>query len=119
MVNPTLDKKQLVKANDVLALVRRKLKSMSRGDKGLLFAYTRKISKGLMHDERSTPAKRNKLKRLKWEQQKHKCAICRKSIKRAYSELDRFYAPDGYTESNTRLVHHACHVKQQRGKNYH
>ena len=34
------------------------------------------------------------------------------------SELDRFKASDGYTVENTRLVHHECHVADQKAKGY-
>jgi hypothetical protein len=35
-----------------------------------------------------------------------------------HSELDRTEAFLGYTEENTRLVHHECHVADQRSKNF-
>jgi hypothetical protein len=34
------------------------------------------------------------------------------------AELDRVNAMDGYTEANTRLVHHECYVKSQEEKGF-
>ena len=59
-----------------------------------------------------------KLKRLKWKAQEGHCAICEKPIKQEGSELDRAKASDGYTVENTRLVHHECHVADQKAKGF-
>jgi len=34
------------------------------------------------------------------------------------SELDRTEAYLGYVESNVRVIHHECHIKDQAGKAY-
>ena len=66
--------------------------------------------------ERGTPMQSTKLKRLKGEEQESKCAICGKAREQKGSELDRAKASDGYTVENTRLVHHKCHVADQKTK---
>jgi len=45
------------------------------------------------------------------------CRMRQGTAKRG-SELDRVNAMDGYTEQNTRLVHHECHVKSQEEKGF-
>jgi hypothetical protein len=57
--------------------------------------------------ERSTPAKRNKLKLTLMTKQQGKCA-----------ELDRKNAIAGYTEENCRLIHHQCHRDAQAAQSY-
>jgi hypothetical protein len=52
----------------------------------------------LSYQERGTPVHRRNLKRQK------------------YAELDRLKAHEGYTNKNTRLVHHECHIADQRKK---
>jgi hypothetical protein len=79
---------------------------MSSGDPELLFALRRRIIVKLTHDERGTPAHRNKIKRLKRAAQNGMCPICSKQLPEKYAELDRFGASAGYTVENTRLVHH-------------
>jgi len=107
---------ELVRCHKLLANVRVQLLKLSDDDKELLFAYRRKVIVKLTHDERGTPAQRNKLKALKREQQKGLCAICSKKLPLKYVELDRRKASDGYTKKNTRLVHHLCHTADQRKK---
>ena len=53
-----------------------------------------------------------------WEKQKWKCAMCKKTLKLKGVELDRKSAPQGYVVANVRLVHHACHRKDQARKNF-
>ena len=72
----------------------------------------------LTHDERGTAAQRNKIKRLKRAEQNDLCPICSKKLPLKYAELDRFSASAGYTMENTRLVHHDCHIKDQKQKAY-
>jgi hypothetical protein len=87
-------------------------------DTELLFALRRRLIVKLTHDERGTPAHRNKLKSLKRIQQNGACAICLKPLPEKYAELDRFNASAGYTPENTRLVHHECHTADQAAKDY-
>ena len=61
---------------------------------------------------------RNKLKAFKRGQQNNLCALWTKELPEKSAELDRLNAQDGYTPENTRLVHHECHIEQQRGRNY-
>jgi hypothetical protein len=84
----------------------------------LLFAYRRRLLVKLTHDERGTPAQRNKLKLIKLRAQDGKCGRCGKDLHLKYSELDRTKASDGYTVANTRLVHHDCHIADQVEKLY-
>ncbi len=46
------------------------------------------------------------------------CAICGQPLPEHGAELDRSEAMAGYTLANTRLVHHACHVNQQRERGF-
>jgi hypothetical protein len=72
----------------------------------------------LTHDERGTPAQRNKIKSLKRLEQNGVCPICSNQLPLKYAELDRFRASAGYTMENTRLVHHDCHIQDQKEKSY-
>ncbi len=119
MANPRLTKEQRDELfAPLLKRVLTDLEESSAGDPQLLWAMRRKLAKELMHLERSTPAARNKLKALKRQSQKGLCALCGESMPQKHSELDRFEAYLGYTESNTRLVHHDCHIKDQAKKGY-
>jgi hypothetical protein len=113
MPNRQLSKDEHQKADELLGRVRSELESLSAGDVKLLFAYRRKLYKKLMYDERGTPMERRKLKEQKWKEQKGKCAICGEDLPETEAELDRFEAYLRYTPENTRLIHHACHRKQQ------
>lgn len=118
MANRRLTEIESKKANALLDDIRVRLQKMSAGDPALLFAYRRRIQIRLMHDERGTPALRNKLKAQKRLEQEGKCAICGDPLPEKGAELDRVSAPAGYTVANTRLVHHACHRQQQADRNY-
>jgi hypothetical protein len=72
-----------------------------------------KFSKELMYDERGKPMQRRKVKEQKWKEQRGKCAICSGDLPETEAELDRIEAALGYTRENTRLVHHACHRREQ------
>jgi hypothetical protein len=111
--NRTLNPKELVKASALLDEVRLKLKKLSSGDPELLFAYRRKVMKELSYDERSKPAVRNKVKRLKRLEQGGLCVICRLELPEKYAVLDRLVASAGYTAANTRLIHQDCDTKTQ------
>ena len=52
---------------------------------------------------------------------RHRAAYARSAMEpmpQKGSELDRFVAWKGYTPENTRLVHHECHVEDQRRKGF-
>lgn len=118
MPNRRLTADELLKANEVLAEVRARLRELSGEDRDLLFAYRRKVFKELIYDERGKPMQRRALKQKKWTQQGGRCAHCSEEMPVAYSELDRFNAADGYTVENTELVHDACHRERQAAKRY-
>jgi hypothetical protein len=119
MANPRLTKEQREELfAPLLDRVLADLEISSAGDLRVLWAMRRKLAKELMHLERSTPAARTKLKALKWQSQNGLCALCGGAMPQKHSELDRFEAFLGYTESNTRLVHHECHIKDQAKKGY-
>jgi hypothetical protein len=94
------------------------LDRLSNGDAKVLWALRRKLVKELGYLERDTPAKRNKLKKLKRKEQNNICPLCNNVLPDKNAELDRFEASLGYTEENTRLVHHDCHVNEQKKKKY-
>ncbi|WP_127459437.1 hypothetical protein [Xanthomonas citri] len=91
---------------------------LSGGDKELLFAYRRKVYKELMHDERSKPMIRRRLKQLKMKEQQGICPLCNELLPERGAVLDRTQAVDGYTPENTRLIHAACDVAHQAAKGY-
>lgn len=119
MANPQLTKEQREKLfSPLFDRVKNDLEDTSKNDSRLLWALRRKLVKELGYLERGTPAHRKKLKSLMWEKQKRVCSLCKKSLTEKGSELDRYEASLGYQESNVRLVHHECHVKDQEKKNY-
>lgn len=113
-----LSPEQSAQANKLLAYVRRRLKALSDGDPKLLHHFRRRIRLRLEHDERGRPSARRKLKDQKWKEQRGKCALCREDLPETEAELDRIRSYGGYTAKNTRLVHHACHRKQQRERGF-
>jgi len=117
-MNRRLNADELDRANALLIEIRGKLDALAQGDKELLFAYRRKITKELGYDERGKPLDRRILKAQKYVEQGGRCAICGKDLPEKYSELDRLLAANGYTKENTRLVHHECHIAQQASKGY-
>jgi hypothetical protein len=119
MANPRLTKEQRTELfAPLFKRVVDDLQTLSNGDARLMWALRRKLAKELVYIERSTPAARNKLKTLMWSKQNGLCAICRGPMPQKNSELDRTEAFLGYIESNVRLVHHECHIKDQAGKGY-
>lgn len=118
MANRRLTPAEIEKANALLSKVRDDLEKLAGEDRELLFAYRRRIVVKLTHDERGTPAHRNKLKALKLKEQNGICPMCSKELPSKYAELDRFDASAGYTPENTRLVHHECHINDQAKKSY-
>ena len=119
MPNPQLTKEQ---RNSLFVplfnQIKADLERLSGGDPRLLWALRRKLTKELGYLERGTPAERNKLKARKWSEQSGLCAICGLPMEQKNSELDRYEAYLGYTDSNVRLVHHECHVQDQAQKGY-
>jgi hypothetical protein len=118
MPNRKLSPVEITAAVKLHNSVRKRLEQMAAGDPELLFALRRRLVVKLTHDERGTPAHRNKIKRLKRAEQNGMCPICSKELPLKYAELDRFSASAGYTVKNTRLVHHACHIQDQAEKSY-
>ncbi len=118
MANRNLSPDELKRADELLKDIRERLIALAAGDRLLLFAYRRKVTKELGYDERGKPGARGKLKALKWGRQGGKCAHCGDDLPLKYSELDRKNAVDGYTPENTELVHAKCHQERQAAKGY-
>jgi hypothetical protein len=109
---------ELVRANALLAEVRRRLEELAAGDPPVLFAYRRKIAKELTYDEHGKPAERRKLKARKFGEQGASCAECGKPLPEKFAELDWKNAIDGYTPENTKLIHGDCHRKRQAARGW-
>lgn len=77
--------------------VRGKLKSLSGGNAGLLFALWRKLAKELSYDERSKPMQRKVLKAAKCAEKLGKCANCGGDLEKLEKNavLDRTEATKG------------------------
>jgi len=119
MANPQLTPEQRVQLfAPLFEHVKLKLHELSGGDARLMWALRRKLAKELVYIERSSPAARNKLKATMWAKQNGNCALCNHPMSQKGSELDRAEAFLGYVESNVRLVHHECHIKDQESKGY-
>jgi hypothetical protein len=102
MPNRKLTTTEIATAVKLHNSIRKRLDQMSAADPELLFALRRRLIVKLTHDERGTPAHRNKIKRLKRAEQNGMCRICSKELPLKYAELDRFSASAGYTMENTR-----------------
>ncbi|MBS0212984.1 MAG: hypothetical protein JSR26_07385 [Proteobacteria bacterium] len=119
MANPQLTKEQRIQLfAPLFKHVQAELLALSGGDARLMWALRRKLAKELGYLERSTPMARNKLKAYMWAKQRGKCALCGEPMEQKGSELDRTEAYLGYVESNVRLIHHECHIKDQARKHY-
>jgi hypothetical protein len=118
MPNRKLSAVEITAAVKLHNSIRERLERISASDPELLFALRRRLIVKLTHDERGTPAHRNKIKRLKRAEQNGVCPICSNELPLKYAELDRFVASAGYTMENTRLVHHDCHINDQQEKAY-
>ncbi len=118
MPNRRLTPSEIASLNSLQAQTVDALAKLAGEDPELLFALRRRLYTRLMHLERGTPAHRTKLKAEKWKAQGGICAMCDKNMPQKGSELDRFVAWKGYTAENTRLVHHECHVDDQRRKGF-
>src|SRR5881396_2642328 len=110
MPNRMLNKNEIAAANQIVDQICQQISTLAMDDPQLHFAYRRKIYKELIYKERGTPTQRRRLKKKKHSDQHGLCIQCAKSIPVKYSELDRLEAWKGYTEQNTRLVCHECHV---------
>ena len=113
MPNRRLKPEERSRLNAFLEEVRSRLVELAVGDRELHFALRRRLYIRLTYDERGTPADRRRLKISKHEKQRGNCAICQCPLEIAESELHRLNAMDGYTATNTQLVHHHCHRDQQ------
>lgn len=118
MANRTLKPDELQKANVLLNEIRERIRALSDGNKDLLFAYNRKISKELTYDERGKPSHRKLLKAKKHGLQQGECAVCFCKLPDKYAVLDRLEAIGGYTEANTRLICPECDTKIQKERGY-
>ena len=116
--NRRLSDVERVLGHEILERVRQLIEDSSKGDTALAWAIRRFVYVRLSHDERSTPMRRKMLKLNKMIAQKGLCAKCGKELPKRGSELDRIKAMDGYTEENTRLVHHECHRESQEEKGF-
>jgi hypothetical protein len=116
--NPRLTPAQLEVAHAILAEVRERIITESGGNPELGFALRRKIQKELMHDERGTPAHRNKIKALKRSEQANICPLCQEALPEKGAVLDRTEAVLGYTVENTRLIHQHCDLAVQAARGY-
>lgn len=112
------DERKLVK--ELIDRTRREIDSLSVGDRYIRFAVNRSVYKRLIYDERGTPMQRRALKKSKYAEQGGFCTTCGKPLEPEgrNAELDRFEAMDGYTVSNTRLIHHSCHRLAQEKKGF-
>ena len=115
---PPLTDDQREKVIPILQTVRAAIERAAAGDLSVQHQMRRYIAKRLEFDERGTPTQRRKLHELKWKRQKGICALCPEQLPEREAELDRLIATDGYTEANTRLVHHDCHRRAQEAKGY-
>jgi hypothetical protein len=108
------------KAKALLTTIRRNIDELSVGDTDLRFAYNRKIARALQYDEKGTPMKHRALQRQKFREQQGLCALCNKALEAEgrYGELDRIEAMGLYTATNTRLVHHECHISSQEERGF-
>jgi hypothetical protein len=98
--------------------VKQELARLSGDDVRVHWALRRKLAKELVYLERGTPTHRKRLKEKKYVEQTALCAICGRVLPYKNTELDRTDAFGGYTPENTRLVHHDCHIADQKQKNY-
>ena len=95
----------------LIAEIRGALLRLSNDDPALLFALRRKLAKELVYDERSKPAKRQRLKRQKRRDQGGRCAVCGGELPERGSVLDRLDAMKGYSRENVRLICPPCDMK--------
>ena len=112
------DDERLV-AKKILDDIEKRIGAFAGEDTELFWAVRRYIYKQLTYGERGKPMERKKLKELKWKKQRGICDRCKGELPEKGSELDRRDAMLGYTEENTRLLCHKCHIEEQELKGYH
>lgn len=93
-------------ARRIFENARQLMAKAAKKDYLLLWALRRYVYTRLIYDERGTPMQRRSLKKKKMVSQRGLCAICKRRLPKKGAELDRRTAVNGYTEKNTRLVHH-------------
>lgn len=119
MANPQLTPAQRTQLfAPLFDLVKAELARLSEGEVRVHWALRRKLAKELVYLERGTPMHRRRLKEKKYAEQLALCAICGRVLPYKNTELDRTDAFLGYTPENTRLVHHECHIADQKRKKY-
>lgn len=84
------------------------------GDPVFLFAFRRRTYARLSYWERGTPAHRRKVQVAKWAEQGGLCAIYGEHG----AEMDRLDPILGYNVEIVRIIHHGCHVADQKAKSY-
>jgi hypothetical protein len=118
MPNRKLTHNEIEVANQLVVEVRRRLKELSANDATLEWAMRRYVYLRLLQDERGTATDRKLLKAKLKIRQHGKCTICHEDLPEKGAELDRLEAMKGYTESNTRVLCHRCHVAIQERRRY-
>jgi len=114
---PQLTESQGERILPILASVREAIEKASEGDLIVLhqMRVTSRSGSNLMKEELQP---NDELHELKWKRQRGICALCSKSLPERGAELDRLISTEGYTEENTRLVHHECHRKAREAKGF-
>jgi len=118
MPNRNLSDEELIKARELLDVIRERIKELSDRESSLMFAYRRKIYKELSYDERGKPMLRKILKFKKYAEQKDMCAHCHHPLPQQDAVLDRFEAIKGYTLENTRLICRNCDLTIQTSRGF-
>lgn len=119
MPNRQLSSEELEKLfAPLLSEIRKRIVSLSGGDKDLHWALRRKLFKELIYDERGKPMQRRKLKEMKRAEQDNKCPLCNGPLPTKYAVLDRIAAMKGYTQENTRLLCPVCDTQEQQKRGY-
>ena len=117
--NRTLTQEELERLfNPLFHDMTTRIDSLADGDKELVWALRRKLSKELQYLERGKPMLRRAIKKKKWEEQDGKCAVCLLDLPEKNSVLDRLVAMDGYTVDNTRLLCPECDSAVQAKREY-
>lgn len=118
MTTRNLNTRELVKANALLTEIRSHIDAWSGPDPALRSAYSRKIIRELTYELRGKPLLRKELKKAKWEEQGHACAICGTGMILKYGLLVLANDAGGYTKANTLLVHSTCGFTTQLNERY-
>jgi len=106
-------------AKKILEDIEREIGAFAGDDEELFWAVRRYIYKQLTYGERGKPMERKNLKNLKWKKQRGICDRCKGELPERGAELDRIDPMKGYTEQNTRLLCHTCHIEEQELRGYH